>query len=143
MLLALTRGIGASTRAGIERAWRAQTYVELEGRTLAIVGLGAIGEQFAQRAANWGMRLIGINGHPETYVGVVEDVRGLSELLAVCEIADIVVDLLPSSTATDKVFGDAELSALGGGSSIWAAVPPLMSPRSLTVLSMGGSRRGT
>jgi len=70
LLLAVARQIpqvDAATRAG---NWTRGHAVELHGKTCGILGLGAIGRQFARLAAAIGMRVIAWTMHPKPLPGV-------------------------------------------------------------------------
>lgn len=115
LLLALTRGIGPAMRNTAEHSWRYRTSYELSGLTMGILGLGAIGEQVAGRAAALGMRVIGSKLRPETYTGIAEWVYASTETVQVCREADVVVAVLPDASATKGLVGKAELEAIGPG----------------------------
>ena len=53
---------------------------ELNGATMTIVGLGAIGEPLARLAKSLGMRVMGVREHPERGSEVADAVRGFDEL---------------------------------------------------------------
>src|SRR5580765_222877 len=70
LLLAVARRIpqiDSATRAG---AWPRGQSVELRGKTCGIIGLGAIGREFASIAAGFGMRVIAWTMHPRPIAGV-------------------------------------------------------------------------
>ncbi len=58
LMLSITRRIPATDRAIREGGWSQGDLVQLEGKTLGIVGLGAIGRRVATLAAPFGMRLL-------------------------------------------------------------------------------------
>jgi D-3-phosphoglycerate dehydrogenase / 2-oxoglutarate reductase len=58
LMLAITRRIPAMDRAVRSGRWANGDLVQLEGKTLGIVGLGAIGGRVATLAAPFGMRLL-------------------------------------------------------------------------------------
>lgn len=115
LLLALTRRIADAVRDATEHRWLERGGPELAGSTVAIIGLGTIGEAFARRAQGWEVELIGYKGHPDTYSGVVDRVYGPGSLLDVCEEADVLVITMPGSDETKHLIGAAELEALGAG----------------------------
>lgn len=115
LLLAMTRNVAISTREATGRVWRPRMAEEIAGRTMAVVGLGAIGEEIAGRAVAWGMRVVGIKANPDTYEGVAEEVFGPDALLEVCRASDVVVSVLPDHPDTRGVFGDEAFAAIGPG----------------------------
>ena len=58
MILALARRIPRSDHALRERRWESSAGIELEGKTLGILGLGRTGSAVARRAPAFGLRVI-------------------------------------------------------------------------------------
>jgi D-2-hydroxyacid dehydrogenase (NADP+) len=115
LLLALTRNIAHSIRDATSHVWQSRDGVELAGSTVGIVGLGTIGEAFAERMQGWDVDLIGFKRDPSSYRGVVETVYGPDQLLDLCREADVLVVTLPGSVETQHMIGQAQLEALGAG----------------------------
>jgi D-2-hydroxyacid dehydrogenase (NADP+) len=116
LILAVVRRIGEAMRDVPDRRWDPyRSASEVSGRTLGILGLGAIGEEIAVRAAGMGMRVVGSKRRPDEYRGVAEWVVGSGGTLEVCRSADVVVVALPESGETTGLIGPAELEALRGG----------------------------
>src|SRR5438046_5637425 len=61
LLLAQARNIPQANAALREGRWERERFqgVELSGKTLGVVGLGRVGSMVAQRAAGFGLRLVG------------------------------------------------------------------------------------
>jgi D-2-hydroxyacid dehydrogenase (NADP+) len=115
LLLALTRGVGVAMRDAGRREWRPRMADELTDRTMAVLGLGVIGEEIARRASAWGMDVIGIKANPTDYAGVARLVEGPDRTVEICEQADVVVCVLPANDRTIGLVGAEALSALGAG----------------------------
>lgn len=115
LLLALSRGIGVSMREAERANWRPRSAVEIGGRTMAILGLGSVGEEIARRAVAWGIDVVGTKRRPEVYQGVARQVWGADGTLEACRAADIVVSVLPGGDDTARTVGPAELEAIGAG----------------------------
>jgi phosphoglycerate dehydrogenase-like enzyme len=115
LLLALTRDIHLGIRAMPARTWDTHVAPEVGGRTVAIAGLGAIGEAIAVRLAGWDVRLIGVTRPPKDYRGVLEDVRPLSALADACREASILMVAFPLAAETRHLVSADVLDALGGG----------------------------
>ena len=115
LLLALTRGIGRSMRHAEARLWKPVPGVEISDMTLGILGLGTIGEAIAEKAAAWGMRVIGTKTNVAGYAGAARDVFPPSETLTVFERCDAVISVLPDTETTRGIVTAACLSALDGG----------------------------
>lgn len=116
LLLACTRRIGQSTREAVRHAWvRRSSKMELQDSTLVVFGLGAIGEEIAKRAMAFGMDVIGIKRNPESYTGVVRDVRGPSQLVEACRSAEVLVSAVPGGPSTRHMIDADVIAALGRG----------------------------
>lgn len=94
-----------------ERRWTRHVNPTLAGRTLGILGLGAIGAELARKAAALEMRVIGTkrDGAPVRHV---ERVYRPSETDAVLSAADYVVLLLPSTAETRGIIDAAALARM-------------------------------
>jgi phosphoglycerate dehydrogenase-like enzyme len=84
---------------------------ELEGQTMGVIGLGAIGDATARKAHGLGMRVLAARRHPADpppYVARVlgSDPAGLAALLGE---SDHVALCLPLTPETDGLIGEAEL----------------------------------
>jgi phosphoglycerate dehydrogenase-like enzyme len=86
----------------------------LEGQTLAIVGFGSIGHEFARRARPFGMRIVGLSRRamPDP---LADEVQPVSALHAVLARSDVVLVALPYSKDTHHVIGAGELAACKRG----------------------------
>jgi phosphoglycerate dehydrogenase-like enzyme len=82
---------------------------EIGGKTLGIVGLGAIGNRLASLAKAFGMRVLGTKGNPATYEGAADEVLPPDRLGDVLEAADFVVLSCPLQPETTGLIGTAEL----------------------------------
>jgi phosphoglycerate dehydrogenase-like enzyme len=102
-LLAFARGLPAAYRAQQEHRWAPSgggSLFELAGKTMLLLGLGAIGGRTAQVAVAMGMRVIGIRRNSYLSVWGVEKVGGPEQLPDFVSEADVVVSALPLTTAT-------------------------------------------
>ena len=120
LLLALARHIpaaDASLRAG---AWERERFtgVELEGKTLGILGLGRIGTLVAQRAAAFRMRLLGYDPYISKQRASELGVQMASTVEEVCREADFITVHLPKTPETRAILGDAEFSAMRHGARV-------------------------
>jgi phosphoglycerate dehydrogenase-like enzyme len=86
----------------------------LEGKTLAIVGFGSIGHEFARRAKVFGMHIVGLSrsAKPDP---LADEVRPVSELNSVLARADVVLVAVPYSKATEHIIGAEQLAACKTG----------------------------
>jgi phosphoglycerate dehydrogenase-like enzyme len=92
------------------RKWVQKPAQPLTGKTLGILGLGAIGQDVARIAALLGLRVIGTRRRPQPMDGVAE-VLPPERTPDVLAQSDFVLLLLPSTPQTDNLI-DAERLAL-------------------------------
>ena len=110
LLLAVARRIpqvDAATRAG---GWPRGQSVQLHGKTCGIIGLGAIGRQFARIAEGFGMRVIAWTMHPKPGDPIIE----LAELYRASDVVSVHLRLSPETTGFVGVreFGLMKRSAI-------------------------------
>jgi glyoxylate/hydroxypyruvate reductase len=94
-----------------ESRWTRRQSVPLAGKTLAILGLGAIGHELARKAAALEMRVIGTKRTPIA-VPHVERVYAQEDTDEVLGAADFVVLLLPSTPETESFINGQRLRAM-------------------------------
>ena len=107
LMLALARSVPAADHAMKSAKWEKKRFLgsELRGKTLGIAGLGRIGQEVAQRARAFGMRVVAhdpyISGELAAGLGVE-----LMSLDDVCANADYLTLHLPSTAETKHLFDD-------------------------------------
>lgn len=116
LMMTLVRGLdlyhgnqvkGLWTRdVGIDR----REVMELEGRTVLVVGLGGIGTQTAKRAHGLGMRVVATRGSRREGPDYVDYVGLADEVLELAAEADVVINTAPLTDRTKGMF-DAEFFA--------------------------------
>jgi D-3-phosphoglycerate dehydrogenase len=99
MMMALARNIGPASAALRSGTWERARYqgVEVDGKTLAIIGLGRIGLEVARRAQGMGMHTIGsdpiIAAEAAAAAGV--ELMSVDELLPRADFLTVHVPLIP------------------------------------------------
>jgi D-3-phosphoglycerate dehydrogenase len=96
----------AATRNG---QWPRGQSIELHGKTCGIIGLGAIGRQFARLAGGIGMRVVAWTMHPKPLPGVE-----LVELDELYRASDVLSVHLRLSAQTVDFIGPREFSLMKG-----------------------------
>jgi len=82
-----------------------ETLFELEGKTMLLMGVGAIGERTAQLAQAFGMRVVGVRRDPtEDDVPGVDAMVGPESLDAFLPEADVVVLTVPLTKETEHMI---------------------------------------
>ena len=110
LLLAVARRIpqvDASTRGG---EWARGQSVELRGKTCGVIGLGAIGREFARLAAAIGMRVLGWTMHARAVPGVE-----MVDLADLYRASDVVSLHLRLSAETAGFLGRPQIRMLKRG----------------------------
>jgi phosphoglycerate dehydrogenase-like enzyme len=102
----------AETRVGDASQWQQIPLGHLEGKTLGLIGAGAIGHEVAKRAAAFGMRVIGVRRSGASGDALITIVPTLAELLAQ---SDHAVVAAPLTDATRGLVGRDALAAAKPG----------------------------
>jgi D-3-phosphoglycerate dehydrogenase len=107
LMLALARSVPAADRAMKDGKWEKKRFLgnELRGKTLGVAGLGRIGQEVAQRARAFGMRVVAHDPFIAKDVATALGVE-LMSLEAVCATADYLTLHLPSTPDTKHLFND-------------------------------------
>ena len=84
--------------------WKGFTPEEAYGKTIGILGIGAIGREIAKCCKVFGMRVLGVKREviPIEYA---DEVYPETEMDSVIAVSDFVVMVLPHTPQTDKLFG--------------------------------------
>ncbi|WP_399139603.1 D-2-hydroxyacid dehydrogenase [Streptomyces sp. NBUA17] len=108
MVLGFSRGLFMSQRVQRNRSWwkddLAEEFFDLAGATMTIVGCGSIGEHLARAARSFGMDVVGVRRTPPVAVESGITWMHASAVHQAVAVADVVVDLLPATRATDRFF---------------------------------------
>jgi phosphoglycerate dehydrogenase-like enzyme len=114
-ILHFTLGFAGFARRQREHVWdKAGTVETVNGRTLAILGLGKTGQAVAKVAQALGMQVVGIRARPAPTTHV-DRVAPMEELHAVLGGADFVVVCLPLTPATRGLLDAAAFQAMKPG----------------------------
>jgi phosphoglycerate dehydrogenase-like enzyme len=105
-LFHITKPYAAIAEDQKQSLWRHRVATPLNGKTLGILGLGAIGQEVARLATALGMRVIGTKRRPAPMPAVAK-VLPADRTEEVLAQSDFVVLLLPATPETDN-FIDAE-----------------------------------
>lgn len=116
MMMELVRGLDVYHINQLQGLWQRNAdlgsgeFMELEGRTALVVGLGGIGTQTAKRAHALGMRVIATRGSRREGPDYVEYVGLADELPELVPQADVVINTAPLTEQTRGMF-DADFFA--------------------------------
>jgi phosphoglycerate dehydrogenase-like enzyme len=117
LMLILSRNLHLVGRNQAERKWDrsvADTMADLHGKTLAVVGMGNIGQHIARLGKALGMRVVGCRRtpRPTPFADRLYPVTDLQPMLAE---ADQVAVAAPLTALTEGMLGPAELAAMKPG----------------------------
>jgi phosphoglycerate dehydrogenase-like enzyme len=114
LLLFLSRQVRAFERARTRREWLSRTsqpIASLQGTTLLVLGMGAIGQAVARRARAFDMTVLGVSRayKPDAHV---QEVYSRENAAAAYSRADSVVVCLPSTAETRRFVDRRALAAM-------------------------------
>ncbi len=112
MMLGLTRKIHTYLRNQLQKTWaHSGLKLELHGKTIGIIGVGAIGKETAKIAKAFGMTVLGIrqSGKETDYVDEMYKTEQLHDVLPRC---DYLVVTVPLTEETRGMIGKAELELM-------------------------------
>ncbi|MCB0122998.1 MAG: D-2-hydroxyacid dehydrogenase [Caldilineaceae bacterium] len=115
LILALGRRIHTQIRQQRHHQWQSmpgESLFELPGKTMVLIGVGAIGERTAQVATALGLRVLGVRRDPTQAVANVDAMYGQEALPTLLPQADFVVLTVPLTQETKHMIGEAELRAM-------------------------------
>ncbi|MFE8697186.1 D-2-hydroxyacid dehydrogenase [Cytobacillus sp. FJAT-53684] len=105
LMLALTRKIHTYVKNQQTKTWHHSSLnLEMHGKTMGLLGVGAIGKETAKLAKAFGMEVIGFrhSGKPVENVDRMYTLEALNDMLPLC---DYVVVTLPYTKETHHLFG--------------------------------------
>lgn len=102
-LLSTFRGLPQVKENQRRHRWQRFVGEETCGRTVSIIGIGAIGQTIASRCKAFGMYVIGVK-RQVTKIPNVDEVMPVERLDDALERADIVIVTLPASAQTEKLI---------------------------------------
>lgn len=112
MMLAFSRKLHVSIRNQVQNTWKSTGELnEIHGRTMGVIGVGAIGEETARLGKAFGMKVLGVrrSGEPSLYVDRMFDNLGLDEVL---RLSDYIIVTLPLTPETYHLFGRREFALM-------------------------------
>ncbi|MBI4622169.1 MAG: D-2-hydroxyacid dehydrogenase [Verrucomicrobia bacterium] len=118
MILALARQLHTGRDHQAKHAWRgmisdsAQREDELGGKTLLIIGLGAIGSRLARMARAFDMRVLGVKRNLNVADSAADEVHALDKVDQLLPRADFVVLTCPFTPETADIINARALSRM-------------------------------
>ncbi len=117
LLLAQARNIPQANADLKGGRWERSAYegIELQGKTLGVLGLGRVGALVAQRAAAFGMRIIAFDPYVPKERAKEMGVELMPTLEALLVQADLITIHLPRTPDTEGLIGERELGLVKEG----------------------------
>jgi D-3-phosphoglycerate dehydrogenase len=117
LLLAQARNIPQANADLKGGRWDRSAYegIELQGKTLGVLGLGRVGALVAQRAAAFGMRVIAFDPYVPKERAKEMGVELMPTLEALLVQADLITIHLPRTPDTEGLIGERELALVKEG----------------------------
>jgi phosphoglycerate dehydrogenase-like enzyme len=116
LMLALSRHLNTFMKEQQQSHWskweQAPQLVDIDGKTVLVVGLGGIGTEVAKRAHALGMRVIATRASGHTGPDFVSYVGLPDELLKLTREADFVVNCAPLTEQTTGIFNQEFFAAM-------------------------------
>jgi phosphoglycerate dehydrogenase-like enzyme len=118
MMMSLARGFDVYHTNQLKGEWKREAgldrsdHMELEGRTLLVVGLGGIGTQVAKRGHGLGMRVIATRNSSREGPEYVDYVGLSDELHELASQADVVINTVPLTDQTRGMFNTGFFEAM-------------------------------
>lgn len=94
------------------REWRMNFVGPLSGKTIGIVGLGAVGLEIAKRAKSAGLTVVGMRRGGAQAGDPVDRYVARNQLGKLLSESDFVVLVVPATEETQKLIGPAELNSM-------------------------------
>lgn len=116
-LLQVYKHLRTLDRQQAEHDWNLRFGEEVAGRTLGVIGLGAIGREVARRARAFGMTVLATRasatpGDTDPDVDELHPSTSIDDVVARCHV---VVAALPSNPTTDNLFDESRFAAMRDG----------------------------
>ena len=111
LMLSIARNIPQGDRSVRAGGWSPQIGVELQRKTLGIIGLGKIGKRLVKRASGFDMKILAYDLHPDETFATEHGVDFLS-LDRLLSRADFISIHSPLSPETTGLIGEQELKLM-------------------------------
>ena len=118
LLLALTRGLYETipSRGKWEAPESLAQLTELRGKTAVIVGAGGVGTGIAERAASFGMTIVGVDPKESAPSSFFRQMVKPDQIDKVLSLADVVFLTVPETPATKGMMGATQFQEMKRGS---------------------------
>jgi len=118
VMLMFRKGVLRMVRDQARRHWERYAGTDLEGRTVVIVGLGAVGQSVAKASRALGMWVVGVGrtGSPaDSASGLIDEFFPVGELDTILPRAEHLVLITPHTPETEGLIGAEQLALMPQG----------------------------
>jgi len=119
VLLALAKRLPQAMRYHASKQWSQELLWqerprprEVDGATVAVIGMGVIGSEFTRRAKALGMKVLAVRENPGKGTGGADEVYGAGQIDDVLARADYVLLCTPVTPATTHIMNRARLKKM-------------------------------
>jgi phosphoglycerate dehydrogenase-like enzyme len=116
LLLNYTKRLDVCREARVKREWKkweiARTIIGLSGKTLGVIGFGAVGKEICKKAKAFNMFTIAVKNRPETKPEYVDELYLKNELEILLKKSDFIVVAVPLTNETYHLLGEKEFSLM-------------------------------
>lgn len=113
LMLTLSRAIQIHIRSQINGKWERRGRVqEIDGSTMGLIGVGAIGEKTAEKAKGLNMRVLGLRKHPDHSSPFVDEMFGPERLHELLSLSDWIVITAALTSETQGLIGKPEFDVM-------------------------------
>lgn len=110
-MLSLARDYPAMVANQKQHRWARWPQKLLLGKTVVLLGVGAVGEELAKRCQAFGMNVIGVDAVRKS-APAVDAIHGPDRLVQLASTADVLVVLVPYTAETHHLVGAGVLDAM-------------------------------
>lgn len=112
LMLASARKVLPIDRECRDGSWRKMTTLDVNGRTLGLIGLGQIGKAVVRRAAGFGMRILAFDAMRDEAFSSEYGVAYMPSLEAILPEADFITLHVPLTEGTRHMIGRREFALM-------------------------------
>lgn len=115
LLLCFAKNIHLEHQYTSKGEWKRLTGFELSGKTIGVIGLGAVGREVAKKANQWGIDVYGFDVNPDADYCKTNNVKICKTINDIFSNADIVSLHLPLNKNTEGVIDKKAIASMKDG----------------------------
>ena len=117
LMLAVARNVARADKSMKEGKWDRSKFVgtELQGKTLAVFGIGHVGALVAERAKAFGMKLVAYDPYASPEFAAHLGAELYDDINEICKVADVITVHMPLTPETRGMFGPEQYQIMKDG----------------------------